>query len=58
MLRRKKKTSIFGQDLVLTIIQHIPKTLNEFKVWTQRCQFMCKKWLFMLPPNHFFTIWA
>jgi len=43
--------SIFDQDLVLamhksstlsSLVQHIPKTFNEFKVWTKKCQFMCE----------------
>jgi len=47
LLFQSRGAYIFGQDLELTmqessaLLQQIPKTLPEFKVWTQS-QFMCE----------------
>jgi len=44
---------MFGQDFELTmqdshtlqsLLQHNPKTFNEFKVFGLRCQFMCESY--------------
>jgi len=67
MLFPLRGASNFGQDLVLTmqesstllsLLQNIPKTFNEFKVWTQEVPIHVWKWFFTLPLNHSFTIWA